>query len=216
MRHKIVPNIFALTKEEFTEKLEMLKFSKELHLDYMDGQFTKNQSLPIEEMRPVTKYHGKNYNIHLMAYNPSRYFSKIKRLAIQRVYLHFEVYQSEQQIIRDILKLKVQDIKIGLVLNPSTPPEAIVNFFKEIDSVMLMSVWPGEEGQEFIEETLSKIRRLRQLGFKGEIAVDGGIKPENAKEIVTHGANTLYVGSYISSHNNAKDQYETLKTILKS
>lgn len=215
MKQKIVPNIFALTKEEFRKKLELLNFSKEIHLDFMDGKFTKNPSLSINEMRDIRKFPDKKYNIHLMAQNPISYLSKIKKLAIEKVYLQFEVYSSDFKILYDINILKENNLKIGLVLNPTTPPEAIKPFFEKIDSVMLMSVEPGEEGQKFIEEVLPKIRRLKQLGFRGEIAIDGGINANNASKIIEHGANTLYIGSYISGGDDAEEKYNNLMQTIK-
>ena len=215
MKHKIIPNIFALTKEEFAKKLELLRFSKEIHLDFMDGKFTKSPSLPINEMKEIKKYQEKKFNIHLMAYNPISYLPKIKKLPIEKVYMQFEVYSSDFKILYDIKILKENNIKSGLVLNPTTPPEAIKSFFDKIDSIMLMSVEPGEEGQQFIEEILPKIRRLRHLGFKGEIAIDGGIKADNAKKIIDHGADTLYIGSYISGNDKAKENYDLLCKIIQ-
>ena len=92
-------------------------------------------------------------------------------------------------------------MKAGVTLNPGTPLGALEAILHDVDLVMVMSVDPGFGGQAYIPATTARIRRLRTsldaLGSKAWLEVDGGIKPDNAAEVVAAGANVLVAGSAV-------------------
>ena len=79
---RIVPTLFALDIKELSTKLEKISFSKKIHLDFMDGKFTDKQSVNFNEMKEILNFPEKEFSVHLMAYEPEEYVSKIKKYCI--------------------------------------------------------------------------------------------------------------------------------------
>ncbi len=195
-------------------KLVDISFSKYVHIDFMDGEFTQKKSVSLDDMK-IIKSKDFIFGIHLMAYNPEKYIDKIKDLGIKRVYIHFEVYDDEKGLIKAINLFKDANLEVGLVLNPDTQPHDISNFIDVVDCVLIMSVWPGQEGQKFIFDSLEKVEELRSYSKNLEICMDGGIKENNFTKILDSGVNTFFVGSYISSCENPKLNYLNLINMFK-
>ena len=154
-----------------------------IHVDFMDGKFVNNKQNNLDIFKSLKE----NYNIpiiaHLMVRNPLDYFEKIIKF-IDVFMFHFE---SDGNIETIIKKVRNHDKKVGIALNPDTALPKIIPYLNKIDIVLIMSVYPGWSGQEFILETPGKInllyayRHQNKLNF--EIDVDGGVNPENAKSI---------------------------------
>lgn len=215
MRNEIIPTLFALDKKEFNRKLESLKFSKKIHIDFMDGRFTEKKSVSLDDMGKILEYYDTKFSIHLMAYEPLKYLKKIKELGIEKVLIQAEVY-GKDELFDVVEEFKENDLKVFVVLNPKTDIDEIYDLIGDIDGVMIMSVWPGKEGQEFIQSSLDKITELRDLHFDFNIQVDGGVNDTNAKEIVNAGANILSIGSYISGSENPEENYKKLTSLIKN
>lgn len=211
---KIIPTLFALNKEEFDSKLDKISFVPDIHIDFMDGNFTDKKSVLLNEMEKIKDY-SNNFQIHLMAREPEEYVSKIKKLGIKRVFIHYEVFETDTELFYAIELIKEKELEIGLVINPGTEVEEIFPYIDDIDCVLIMCVWPGREGQSFISNSYSRIKKLRDEFSNLEICVDGGINADNVKQIVESGANTLFVGSYVSSNGDSKKNYENLMNLIK-
>lgn len=211
---RILPTLFALNKEEFSNKLEKISFSKKVHIDFMDGKFTDNKSVSFNDMNSIDKYSDVFFSTHLMAYEPEEYASKIKKLNISRVYLHYEVFETDSDFQYALEEFRSRGIEVGLAVNPGTDIDEIKSYVEEVNSVLLMSVWPGKEGQTFISNSYDKIKKLRKGFPKIEICVDGGINDENVKELSKSGADILCVGSYISSGSNPKEHFDRLDKLI--
>jgi len=212
---EVIPTLFALNNETFNKKLNLLNFSNKIHIDYMDGKFVENKSIEINEIQNILNFPKIEFELHLMAYTPEIYASKIKKLKINKVLIQYEAFDSETELNYSLNCFKEKGIQIFLVINPGTDINEVMNYFDEIDGVMLMSVWPGKEGQKFIENTYNKIIEIRKKYPKTIIQVDGGINEENAKKLFEIGANIISVGSYISSNENPKEQFNKLEKIIK-
>jgi len=91
--------------------------------------------------------------------------------------------------------IKISDV----AMNPSTPIQSIEYLLSEVDAVLVMLVEPGFGGQKMITSMIRKIEQLlllkEHLGYDFVIACDGGIKIENAEQLITKGANELIVGT---------------------
>jgi len=215
MKSRIIPTLFALNKKEFDDKLEKLSFLNELHIDLMDGKFVDNKSVDIKSIDKINEYKNIDFQIHLMVNNPNNYFDKIKKYPnIKTVFLHIESFSHSSELEDSIIQFKDSHFKVGLVLNPDTRIQEIIMYLNEIDSIMLMSVYPGAEGQKFIVDVLDKVRELRKYGFIGNIQIDGGI---NNKTIVMSkfaGVNVFCVGSYVSGGDDTKEKYEKLLKLV--
>lgn len=216
MRKEIVPTLFSLDKETFNKKLKLLSFSKRIHLDFMDGKFTSDKSVSFEEMGGILEYFDTKFEVHLMAYEPASYIKRLVSLGIKKALIQVEFFHNPQNIIDTIEEFHDNDIQVFAVLNPDTSTDILSDIDGFIDGVMIMSVFPGKEGQEFIEETYDRIREIRESYPHLPIQVDGGIKDTNAKKLIECGANILSVGSYISGSDDPKGHYNRLTSLIKN
>jgi len=215
MKNKIIPTIFALDNKTFNSKLEKLKFSKNIHLDFMDKTFTDNKTVQIKEMKEISKYTNINFEIHLMTKNPLKYLKEIKELNIKKVLIQEEVSGSEKEIKQTIEIFKKEKFEVFIVLNPQTSTKRILKIINKINGIMLMSVNPGKEGQKFIENTYNKIKEIRKIvGEEFQIQIDGGINDKNILKLINCSAQILSVGSNISSSKDPKKSYQILEELI--
>lgn len=211
----ILPTIFATDISTFNAKLEKLQFAPNIHLDFMDGQFTSMSSVTFSDMKNISKHKNQNFEVHLMVNSPEKYLNDIKSLGIKKVLFHHDIFEKDSDITECIDLFKREKLKVFLVFNPGCDIKRALKFVHLIDGVMIMSVYPGKEGQEFIEDTYDKIAFLRRNVPSLNIQVDGGIKDTNIRKLTRNGANLLSIGSFISSSSNPKDSYEKLQYLIK-
>lgn len=186
--------------------------TKYIHIDTMDGIFVPDKQLnTIEEINNISEISEKLLDIHLMVENPIEYIEKLNDSNIEYITFHIEI---NQDIKTTISKIKEKGYKVGISLNPTTTIETITKYLSEIDLVLIMSVEPGKGGQEFIPETLNKIKELSKIikenNYQTKIEVDGGIKDYNIKKIKESGADIAVVGSYITKSNNPQQKIDIL------
>lgn len=162
----------------------------------MDGKFVKN----INELKTDYKF-NKKLDIHLMVNDIKEYVEKYKKLQPEFITFHLEAIKDPLQIIKQIKKL---NIKVGISIKPDTNVDFLIPYLKYIDLVLVMSVEPGYGGQEFIENSISKINRLKQIRENNNldylIEVDGGINSNTISKV--ENADIIVVGSYITSSDN--------------
>lgn len=166
-----------------------------LHLDVMDGHFVPNISFGvpvIAKLRPVSKMF---FDAHLMIADPMKYAEPFVKAGSDLLTFHIEVADEPMKVIEHIRSL---GCRVGISLNPGTEVSAITSVVEAVDLVLVMSVWPGFGGQEFIESALGKIEQLRgMLKPHQRLEVDGGIGPSTIEKVVAAGADTLVAGSAI-------------------
>jgi len=138
------------------------------------------------------------FDIHLMITDPLRYVAKFRVNQGDIITFHIEVAADPRPVIERIREVGAN---VGISLKPRTPVEAVFNILPEVDLLLVMGVEPGFGGQEFIRDSLEKIRRLKgeisRRGLPVEIAVDGGINEENVGEIVAAGAEIVVAGTAV-------------------
>jgi ribulose-phosphate 3-epimerase len=170
-----------------------------IHVDVMDGHFVPNLTIGppvVRALRPVTNL---PLDVHLMIESPERLIPEFAAAGADRLTVHVETCPHMHRTLQQIRELGV---KPGITLNPSTPLIALEEVLPYVDLVLVMSVNPGFGGQTYIPASTAKIARLRAMlderGLTGvEVEVDGGIKADNAAEVVAAGATVLVVGSAI-------------------
>jgi ribulose-phosphate 3-epimerase len=172
-----------------------------LHVDVMDGHFVPNITigpLVIEALRPLRQETGALLDVHLMMANPDRYLADFAHAGADRLIVHVETCP---HLHRTVQAIKELGMKAGVTLNPATSLTTLEEILPEVDLVLIMSVNPGFGGQRYIPSSTAKIHRLRQmldaLNSPAWLEVDGGIRPENAAEIVQAGATVLVAGSAV-------------------
>lgn len=206
MKTEIIPTILVPTFNEVKEKIRAVEnYVNWVQLDVMDGVFVENKtwSNPADLKDFKTKL---KLEAHLMVDKPEKIIDKWLEVA-DRIIIHQEASQNIGEIIEKTHKAGKQ---IGIALNPETIPTVLKPFFKDLDLILLMSVQPGKGGQDFQPETLGKIKALRKIWPSGNIAVDGGINSENAKEIIGTGVNILCIGNYIFKSDDIKQTIHRL------
>jgi len=211
---KIAPSILSADFSRLGEEIKAVEAAGAdwIHVDVMDGHFVPNITigpLVVQACRKVTKL---PLDVHLMIENPERYIADFAKAGADYITVHVEAATHLHRLIQNIREHK--GVKAGVSLNPATPLETLDYILADIDMVLVMSVNPGFGGQSFIPSALDKTRRLRKMiddrKLNVEINVDGGVKPENGKDVAAAGADILVAGSAVFG---AKDYAAAIKGI---
>ena len=196
----VSPSLLAADFLHLDSDIEMINRSEAewLHLDVMDGVFVPNISFGFPVLEAVAKKCTKALDVHFMIVHPEQYIKQTAKLGAMMMNVHYEACT---HLHRTIQEIHDAGMKAGVTLNPSTPVCVLEDIIKDVDMVPLMSVNPGFGGQTFIENTIDKVKRLRQLieekGSKALIEVDGGVQSETAPRLVAAGVDVLVSGSYV-------------------
>lgn len=166
-----------------------------LHLDVMDSHFVPNLTFGppvVARLAPVVRI---PMDAHLMVTNPDPLIQPLGDAGVARIAVHVEACI---HLHRTLSSIREAGMSPGVTLNPATSVSSLTDVVPWVDFVLVMSVNPGFGGQSFIPEALDKVRRVRDLvGPDLDISVDGGVEPDNAGLLVTHGATTLIAGSSV-------------------
>ena len=196
----VSPSLLAADFLHLDSDIEMINRSEAewLHLDVMDGVFVPNISFGFPVLEAVAKKCTKALDVHFMIVHPEQYIKQTAKLGAMMMNVHYEACT---HLHRTIQEIHDAGMKAGVTLNPSTPVCVLEDIIKDVDMVLLMSVNPGFGGQAFIENTIDKVKRLRQLieekGSEALIEVDGGVQGEAAPRLVAAGVDVLVSGSYV-------------------
>ncbi len=207
MKYQIIPSIIARSQKELEERIDKVKrYANLIQLDVMDGELVPHTSFEFNFKLPKN-----NYEAHLMLESPKGWLMKHKS-SINSVIIH---YESEAHIHEFIKLAKKHKKKVGIALNPDTDAEAIKQYLKYIDKILVMTVYPGKYGSRFQSSELNKINFLRGLAPRLDIEVDGGIDNRTIKLCKQAGANQFVVGSYLQNARNVKSAMKELKAAIK-
>lgn len=196
----VSPSLLAADFLHLDRDIDMINQSEAewLHLDVMDGVFVPNISFGFPVLEAVASRCNKALDVHYMVVHPEQYISRTRKLGAMMMNVHYEACT---HLHRTIQEIHDAGMKAGVTLNPSTPVSQLEDIIEDVDMVLLMSVNPGFGGQKFIENTISKVRRLKtmiaQSGSKALIEVDGGVQAETAPRLVEAGVDVLVSGSYV-------------------
>ena len=206
MRKTIIsPSLLSADFLNLTKDLEMLNDSSAdwVHVDMMDGVFVPNISIGFPVLSNLKKVCNKELDVHYMVVHPEQYIARTAKAGAKVMTVHQEACV---HLHRTVSEIKTNGMMAGVALNPYTPISMLEDVIADIDMVLLMSVNPGFGGQKFIENTINKTRRLKQLikesGSKALIEVDGGVNATTAPRLVGAGADILVSGSYIFKSPN--------------
>lgn len=195
---KIAPSILACDFSELAAEVDRVAGEADLlHVDVMDGHFVPNLSIgaPVVKcLRPRTDLY---LDCHLMIDNPGDLLDDFAAAGADSCTVHVELGDPRPLFDR----MRAHGMRVGLVLNPETPLDAVVPYLEEIDILLFMSVHPGFGGQAFLPEVLDKVRAARAIvderGLPVELEIDGGINLETAPLAAAAGADILVAGSAI-------------------
>ena len=216
MSHLIAPSILSADFSNLRKDIEMINSSQAdwFHIDVMDGVFVPNISFGFPVIRKIKEYAKKPLDVHLMIIEPDRYFERFKDVGADIISVHYEACK---HLHRSIQSIKSLGLKAGVVLNPHASVSVLEDILADVDLVMLMSVNPGFGGQKFIENTLIKIKRLKELmkktGSEALIEVDGGVSLSNAVDLIRSGVDVLVAGNTVFGSDDPVDMIAKLKNI---
>ncbi len=196
----LAPSILSADFARLAEALKLLEQAGGcvVHVDVMDGRFVPNITLGMPVVASLRKETKLPLDCHLMIVEPLKYATEFVNSGADWVSVHQE---ADPHLHRTLAAIRAAGAKAGVVLNPGTPVETLVDLVGDFDFVLLMSVNPGFGGQSFIPRVLDKVRRLDALRTERQtpffIQVDGGVGLDNAQELVRAGADVLVAGNAV-------------------
>ena len=202
---QISPSILSADFSQLGNEIKRLEVSGAdlIHVDVMDGHFVPNLTIGPPVIKALRKYTNLPFDVHLMINPVHKYIKDYAKAGSDIITIHPE---STQNLKRSIKEIKDLGKMAGVSLNPDTPIKTILEDLKDIDLVLVMSVFPGFGGQKFMPEVLKKIDELNQLrtknNFNYKIEVDGGIDFTNSKKTIEAGADILVSGTTIFKEND--------------
>ncbi len=214
---QIAPSILSADFGKLSAEIaEVEPYSDRIHFDVMDGHFVPNISFGA----PILKWVKTKLpiDVHLMIEKPWLYIEDFVKCGGDLIIVHAEACgESGRNSLVNILKMiKKLGVKTGVSIKPKTSVKTLVKMLggekllSHVDQVLIMTVEPGFGGQSFMPKMVEKIEQLRKFGFKGDIAIDGGINEETGKFCVEAGADILIAGNYIFG---ARDRVSAVKNL---
>src|SRR5919106_440482 len=202
-KYAIAPSILSADFTRLGEEIAACESAGAdwLHIDVMDGHFVPNITMGpfiVKASRRATKL---PLDVHLMIEKPERHLEAFAKAGASRLNVHVEacphLYDTLQQI-------KALGCEAGIALNPDTPVRNIEAFMLEANLILVMSVYPGFSGQEFIPGTIEKVAEIRkkldELNSPPWIEVDGGVSVENIQKIKNSGATAFVAATSVFKH----------------
>lgn len=214
---KVAASIMCGNPLKVGEELKRLEKAKVdmLHIDVMDGKFVSNLAMGFYVIEAIKNATNIPLDVHLAIDDPDRFLDELARIGVDLAAIQVE---STTNPHRTVQRIKELGMKVGVVLNPTTPISAIKYFLDEIDMVNIMTVSPGFAGQKIIPETINKIRELKDLITERNldilIEVDGNINLNTLPMLIPAGANVLVAGTssiFQSDDVDYKQKVEELK-----
>lgn len=183
-----------------------------LHVDVMDGHFVPNITIGLPVVKSLAGFTRLPIDAHLMITEPGTYAPQFVKAGAQMVSVHVE---ADPNLHRTLTAIKSAGAQAGVVLNPATPVSAVEEALQFVDYVLVMSVNPGFGGQQFIPQSIDKVKRLRQLinerQLNVRIEIDGGIDRTNIETVVAAGAEIIVAGSAIFGTPDAETAVKELR-----
>ncbi len=209
---KIVPAILTNDPADLEVKIRQAEqFTDIAQIDIMDKKFVASTSIKSRDLKKIKT--NLYLEVHLMVNSPETYFKRFKEAGAKRIIFHYEANTNNADIEKFIKELREMDISPGIAINPVTPVASVEPFFPKIDMLLLMAVNPGFYGAPFIPKVLDKAREISKMEKNFILSLDGGVKLDNFKEIVSAGIEQIDIGSAIFK-GNPRENYKVFLKLL--
>lgn len=180
-----------------------------IHVDLMDGGFVPKKNFTIEEVEELLEKHTKPLDIHLMVFDPIIYVPSLAKLNPEFITFHLE---ATKDVVKTIEAIKMQGIKAGITIRPDTDLYELMPYLSLVDLVLIMSVEPGEGGQEFMMSAVDRLQELLQIrknnGLSFLTQIDGGINKDTIK--LVQDVDIAVSGSFICNSSNYQERINEL------
>ena len=201
---------FLSSKDEQRDLIKIDRTTADyIHVDVADGKFVKPKHKPYKMLYKMGNKLSKRLDVHLMEKNPLKHINYFASLNTEYITVHVELPKVEKYL--DLIR--EYGIKCGLAINPDTDVSVLLPYLQKIDLIIIMGVVPGKGGQEFIEDTIKKILRIKKMivskRLKIKISVDGGVNAEVAKRLDF--VDIIVTGSYVTNSNDFQEAVETIR-----
>ena len=200
---KLAPSILAADFARLGEQVAEAERSgaDRIHVDVMDGHFVPNISIGpavVRSLRPVTRL---PLETHLMITDPDSFLEAFAEAGSDSLLVHWE---GNANLHRTVQRIKALGKRAGVVINPATPAAVLEEILPDVDQVLVMTVNPGFGNQHFLESTLPKIRRVRDMIERvrpgADLEVDGGIDASTILRAYEAGARVFVAGTSVFGH----------------
>ena len=185
-----------------------------IHVDVMDGRYVPNITIGPLVVKAVRSVTSLPVDAHLMIMEPERYVAEFVQAGADLVAVHAE---ASVHLNRTIQLIRGLGARAGVALTPSTPLSALDWVLDDLDLVVIMSVNPGFGGQQFIPNSLDKVRALKQRiterGLATQIQVDGGVNEKTIRDVSAAGTDVFVAGSAVFGSSNYKTTIATLRKL---
>jgi ribulose-phosphate 3-epimerase len=214
MTVKIAPSILSADLGKLADEIAMCEAGGAdwIHIDVMDGRFVPNLTFGAKVIESVRKLTQLPLDVHLMVVEPENYFESFAAAGANGMSIHTEVSPHLQRQLNHIREL---GCRAGAVINPATPLSAVSEVIPDLDLLLVMTVNPGFGGQKFIEASVDKVRRAREMladnGSKAFLEVDGGIDRNTISAVWQAGADTFVAGNAIFGAKNPRSEIGELR-----
>lgn len=210
----ISPSVLSCDFANVQRDVEMINNSDAdwFHIDIMDGVFVPNISFGFPVMKAIKRHAKKPLDVHLMIDNPDQYIEDFASAGADILTVHFEACT---HLHRTINAIREAGMKAGVAINPHTSVTVLEEVLDSLDLVLIMSVNPGFGGQKFIESSIGKVAKLREMKTNLNpdliIEVDGGVNLETGNRLVEAGASALVAGSFVFKSEKPINTIKALK-----
>lgn len=206
---EVIPAILEKDFGEIEKKIHLVESLVQwVQIDIADGELVNNTTFidPAPFAVLVTPI---NLELHMMVKDPLRYLERFATNGFKRFFAHVEGDYVDEYIE----KCYQLGVEVGLAIDGPTPFEAIHKYLDNLDSVLVMAIDAGESGRPFREDTLGKIKSIRDVDLEIPISVDGAMNEDNARKVIAAGATRINSNSYIFASSDVKIAIETLKNV---
>ncbi|TIB31645.1 hypothetical protein E3P86_03289 [Wallemia ichthyophaga] len=186
-----------------------------LHMDVMDGHFVPNITMGPPILASVKKAlpHIK-MDCHMMVANPIQWVEPVAQAGGYQYTFHYEATDDHMGVVREIKK---HGMRAAIALNPSTPANSLSDdLIKQLDMVLVMTVWPGKGGQKFMQDQMPKLNELRYKYTHLDLQVDGGVGPATIDECTRNGANVAVAGTAVFGAQNVKQAIDAIRMSINA